>query len=101
MLLALAAQPAHGYAIVREVERRSGGRVMPGTGSFYEVMQRLRSDGLIAEQRPEPGADARRRSYALTALGRAVLAAEAARLESLVNETRQLGVLATPRGARS
>ena len=82
-LLALAAGPAHGYAIAREVEEVTRGRVRMGPGTLYGSLQRMRDDGLVeeAENPGDEGAHAdRRRYYALTPLGRAVLEAEGARL---------------------
>ena len=96
VLLALGDAPLHGYAIVRAVRERSGGKVDPGTGSFYSVVHGLSDLGLI-EAADHPGGleDDRRRYYALTPLGRAVLRAEAARLKSLVLEVERLGPAAS------
>ena len=90
VLLALGSGPAHGYALVKEVRRRSDGAVDPGTGSFYSVIRRLEEDGLLEEVDDPESADARRRCYAMTTLGRAVLSAEARRMEGLLAETRRL-----------
>jgi DNA-binding PadR family transcriptional regulator len=100
VLLALADAPLHGYAIVRAVRERSGGAVDPGTGSFYSVIHGLSDQGLIAEADHPDGEDDRRRYYAVTPLGRAVLRAEAARLKSLVLEVEGLGAASTKSGAR-
>jgi DNA-binding PadR family transcriptional regulator len=83
LLLALNGEPLHGYAIMKEVERASGGRVRIEAGSLYRVIARLLGSRLIeeaekADDRPRPGQP--RRSYALTELGRAVARAEARRL---------------------
>ncbi len=94
VLLTLAEGPGHGYAIIREVERRSDGLVSPGTGSFYEVMRKLRADGLIEDSPSPAGDDARRKHYRLTRLGADVLRLEAARLETLLREARRIGFLA-------
>ena len=87
ILMALADRPRHGYAIIRDVEVRSDGRVLLQTGALYRTLRRLLQDGLIAE-RPAPrdadSADERRRYYEPTRLGRAVLDAELARLARLV-----------------
>ena len=86
ILLALGAGPAHGYAIGKEVEARSGGRLDPTTGALYQALRRLREEGLVAPLAvpPEPDADARRKYFALTPEGRRAVAAEARRLEELV-----------------
>lgn len=90
LLLSLAEEPAHGYALVQRVRERSGGMIDPGTGSFYSVVRALSDDGLIEEvESPEPSADSRRRYYAVTPFGRAVLVAEAHRLEELLAATRR------------
>lgn len=99
VLLALTETPLHGYAIVRAVRERSGGKVDPGTGSFYSVIHGLSDLGLIEAADRPGGEDDRRRYYALTSLGRAVLRAEAARLKSLVLEVERLGAAARS-GAR-
>ena len=80
VLLSLAAGEAHGYAIAREVERRCAPEMRPSTGSLYLAIGRLDANGLIREV----GAEGRRTIYRLTALGRRVAEAEAARLQSLV-----------------
>jgi DNA-binding PadR family transcriptional regulator len=90
VLLSLAESPAHGYALVERIRERSGGLVDPGTGSFYSIVRNLSDDGLIAET--EGGDDRRRRTYALTRLGEAVLVAESDRLAAQVAAARKLGM---------
>ena len=89
VLLALAEGPSHGYAIGKDVEERSGGRLDPTTGTLYQVLQRLATDGLIAATRSPAGADERRKYFLLTAHGRRTAAAEAARLDALVRVARK------------
>ena len=99
ILLALADCEKHGYAIMREVEETSGGRMLMGPGTLYGAIKRLLRAGLIAEadERPDPSLDdSRRRYYALTELGRRVLAAEAERLENLVEIARRRDLLGAP-----
>lgn len=95
ILVALAGEVLHGYAIMKAVEEQSGGRVRTGTGTLYAALQRMEDDALIAERVPQEaaGADARRRYYGLTDLGRSVARAEAARLAALLDlaARRQLG----------
>lgn len=106
VLLALADGDRHGYAIIKEVEERSGGTVRLRTGTLYTLLQRLLGEQLIGESESgvadvrmgEPGgpaarADSRRRYYRLTALGDAVLRAEAQRLEGLIGDARRKHVL--------
>jgi DNA-binding PadR family transcriptional regulator len=91
ILLSLAAGPKHGYAIMKEVAALSQDRVQLSTGTLYGALKRLLAGAWIAraeEDRP-PEADAegpgrRRRYYALSDRGRALLEAEVARLRSLV-----------------
>ncbi len=90
ILLALADGERHGYAIMQEVEARSDGEVKIGPGTLYGAIRRLLEQGAIEEVEtpPDPEEDARRRYYALTDFGRAVLVAEADRLEALVKAVR-------------
>jgi DNA-binding PadR family transcriptional regulator len=94
VLLALADSDRHGYGIILEIADRTGGAVRLSTGTLYTALARLVTSGLVVEssRRPAAGDDERRRYYRLTALGRAVLAAETSRLESLVRQARQKGV---------
>ena len=88
ILLAISDGARHGYAIIKEVEVRSGGDVMLSTGTLYAAMKRLLGDGLIDETDSGKGVvnvDERRRYYCLTALGRKVARAEVNRMVELVN----------------
>ncbi|HSJ95783.1 MAG TPA: helix-turn-helix transcriptional regulator, partial [Myxococcota bacterium] len=82
----LAEQPDHPYRLVQRIRERSGGRLDPGTGSFYTVLAQAERQGLIRESRSQP--DGRRRTYEVTALGRRVLEAEADRLRIQLRETQ-------------
>ena len=95
VLLALAGEDLHGYAILKEVELRTGGKVRLSTGTLYGIIKRLLSDGLIGElrQRPTVHDDERRRYYRLTPQGRELAAAEAARLEKVVALARSRNLL--------
>lgn len=91
ILLAIGPEERHGYAIMQEVRRITGGAVKLGPGAIYTTIKRLLADGLIEEndERPDPELDdQRRRYYRLTALGRSVAAAEARQLEALVSAAR-------------
>lgn len=91
ILLALAGDEKHGYAIMQEVEEISEGQVNIGPGTLYGTIKRLSKDDLIveSEERPDPEMDdQRRRYYQLTPLGRKVLRAEAQRLARLVTQAR-------------
>jgi len=82
ILIALAGEDLHGYALMQEIEQQSGGALKPGTGSLYTALQRLMDDDLIGESkdRPRPDEDQRRRFYTLTEGGRRAARMEAARL---------------------
>ena len=91
VLLALADGDKHGYAILKEVARRSDGKVKLRTGTLYTVLRRFETDGLVSEieERPDPSLDdERRRYYRLTDRGRAVAVAETERLDELVRQAR-------------
>lgn len=89
LLLALAEEPAHAYGLVQAIREQSDGAIDPGTGSFYSMIRQAVDQGLIQDAPPERDADARRRRYAITALGRRVLEAEASRLETQLAATRR------------
>ena len=89
VLLALGEGPAHGYAIGKDVEERSGGRLDPTTGALYQALRRLAEDGLITEVEGPKDVDARRRYFSLSGKGRRAAAAEAARLDALVRTARK------------
>jgi DNA-binding PadR family transcriptional regulator len=83
VLIVLSAGPAHGYAIMAEVERETGRALGPGT--MYAALARLEQRGLIEAL---PAAD-RRRPYRLTDLGARALEAELSRLEGLASRGRE------------
>ena len=91
VLIALADGEKHGYAIIKEVQRRTGGRLRLGAGTLYALVRRFLEQGVIEEssERPDPALDdERRRYYRLTAFGRTVAEAEAGRLEELIRMAR-------------
>jgi DNA-binding PadR family transcriptional regulator len=89
ILLALAAEDLHGYAIMQEVARQSEGRYKLGPGTLYDNLQRLLDQGLVREMgRRASDTDSRRRYYRLNAAGQSVLAAEVKRLEGVIREAR-------------
>jgi len=94
ILLALTGEERHGYGIILDVAERTRGELRLGTGTLYTAIAGLAESGLVAEssRRPSRDDDSRRRYYKLTALGRAVLEAETARLEALVQLARRNGV---------
>lgn len=100
LMIALARRPMHGYAIRQEVERRTEGEIRLWPATLYGLLSELSDEGLIEETKSPAGEgdDPRRRYYAITAEGRHVLAAEAARLEKLARLARSS---LTPRKARA
>jgi DNA-binding PadR family transcriptional regulator len=91
VLVALADGEKHGYAIGKEVARRTDGQVQLRAATLYTVIKRLLEDGLIEESatRPDPALDdERRRYYRLGDKGRRVAVAEAERLEATVRQAR-------------
>jgi DNA-binding PadR family transcriptional regulator len=82
VLLSLADQPRHGYAILKDVESISGGRVLLSTGTLYGALQRLLDDAWI-ERVKEDNAPRDRRTYRLTPSGRQNLQMEVERMRNL------------------
>jgi DNA-binding PadR family transcriptional regulator len=104
ILLALADEDRHGYAVMQQVSIESGGAIRLGPGTLYGAIKRLLEYGYIREvaTRLDPALDdARRKYYRLTGAGREVAAAEAERLERLVllARSKQIGA-SKPRGSR-
>ena len=93
VLLSLASETRHGYGIIKNVEERTGGRLVLEAGTLYQAIKRLREEALIEEAAAPRGTDARRRYYGLTPLGRRVLRAESERLAELVEMARGARVL--------
>jgi DNA-binding PadR family transcriptional regulator len=99
VLLALADGDKHGYAIIKEVSRRTSGDVRLGAGTLYALVKRLLADVMIVEtdERPDPSLDdERRRYYRLTRFGRDVAIAEVRRLESIVSQAHAKKLLRVP-----
>ena len=94
ILLALADEDHHGYAIMRDIEDRTDGVVKVGPGMLYGSIKWLVADGFIEEAAAKGKAeDERRKYYRLTADGRGLLKAEASRLEAAVGLARSRRVL--------
>jgi DNA-binding PadR family transcriptional regulator len=88
VLLALTAGDLHGYGIMLEVARQSGGQYKIGPGTLYDNLKKLLSAGLVEElDAPDDGRT--RRKYRLTELGNGVLAAEVDRLTGVLREARR------------
>ena len=95
ILLAVTGESRHGYAIIQDVEARTGGALRLSPGTLYRSIQRMLDEGLIEESRERPAPeldDERRRYYRITALGSAIARAEAQRLNDLVGFARAAGL---------
>ncbi len=89
VLLSLADDDRHGYAIMKDVEDRTDGAVRLSTGTLYGIIKRLLADGWIAEARGRRSDDdERRRYYRLTPEGREAALVETARLERALTHAR-------------
>ena len=91
VLVALADGDKHGYAIGKDVARRTDGKVILRATTLYSVLKRALDDGLIEEsrERPDPSLDdERRRYYRLTDRGRKVAVAESERLTATLKLAR-------------
>ena len=102
VLIALADGEKHGYAIIKEVGRRTDGAIRLSAGTLYTLIRRFVQEGVIAEaaERPDPALDdERRRYYRITDFGRAVARAEAARMEATLDMARAKKLI--PKGRTS
>lgn len=86
ILLSLAHTPKHGYAIMKDVEDLSSGRIKFSTSTLYGALGRLLEQAWI--QQIEPAAPQEtgrpRKDYSLTDVGRRILSAEVSRLQGLL-----------------
>ena len=88
ILMAIADEDRHGYAIIQDIAARTGGALQMSAGTLYRSIQRMQEQGLIVEARERPAPeddDERRRYYRITPFGVAVARAEARRLTEMVN----------------
>jgi len=94
ILMAVAAEDRHGYAIIQDIEQRTDGALRLSAGTLYRSIQRMLEQGLLVEtnHRPAPELDdERRRYYRITPFGTKVARAEANRLHELVRMARASG----------
>lgn len=82
ILLSLAAQPRHGYAILLDTQTMSAGRVRLSTGTLYGALRRLLEDGWIERFQEEDNSRGKQ-AYRLTGLGRRNLQQEVSRMKQL------------------
>ncbi|HEY3380703.1 MAG TPA: PadR family transcriptional regulator [Vicinamibacterales bacterium] len=102
VLIALADGEMHGYAVIKDISRRTDGRLRLSAGTLYALIRRFVAEGVVEESdiRPAPSLDdERRRYYRLTDFGRDVARAEADRLEQLIGMARAKQLVPSPRRA--
>ena len=89
IILALSIEDLHGYAIMRQVEEQTGGRVRLGPGTLYSSIQTLLEEKLIQEVGlSEDTPSELRRYYRLTSAGRKVARSEADRMADVLRVAR-------------
>jgi DNA-binding PadR family transcriptional regulator len=102
ILVALAAEERHGYAIMQDVAQQTDGKLQLGPGTLYGCLKRMLAARLVEEsdERPDPALDdERRRYYRMTDLGRQVVRAEAQRLAGAVGAARARQLLSPAKAA--
>jgi DNA-binding PadR family transcriptional regulator len=96
ILVALAGDERHGYAIIKDVAARTGGALKLSAGTLYRSIDRMLEQGLIREVSARSGRDGddeRRRYYRITPFGRSVAVAEAGRLAQMLALARASGLV--------
>jgi DNA-binding PadR family transcriptional regulator len=105
ILLTLSKERKHGYAILKDVEALSEGRVVLSTGTLYGALARLLDQGVIRKSTDDSGGDSSgsksksgsvdirvRKYYELTQFGRRVLEVEINRMSTiLATASKELG----------
>src|SRR5579864_2846189 len=94
ILMAVADEDRHGYAIIQDVAALTNGELKLSAGTLYRSIQRMLEQGLLVETRDRPRPeedDERRRYYRITPYGTTVARAEARRLTQLVKLAQQSG----------
>ncbi len=89
VLLALTGGELHGYGILLEVARQSGGQYKMGPGTLYDNIKKLLKLGLVEESAAAKSESEQRRRYRLTQMGSGLLAAETERLAGVLREARR------------
>ncbi len=98
ILFALTSGQRHGYGIVKEADRGSGGTGRLDPANLYRSIKRLIRDGLVADEGQLDGEASdtdRRRYYAISEMGRRVVSLEAARLAELADAARARKLIGT------
>jgi DNA-binding PadR family transcriptional regulator len=89
ILLSLAEQPRHGYALLKDIESLSEGRVRLSTGTLYGALRRLLDDGLI-ERFEQEDTSREKQAYRLAPGGRKILEAELHRMKQITEAAARL-----------
>ncbi|HVN56458.1 MAG TPA: helix-turn-helix transcriptional regulator [Anaerolineaceae bacterium] len=91
ILLSLASAPRHGYAILKDVQQLSDGRITISVSTLYTSLKRLLEQGWIERvERDTPDESGRpRKEYRLTRAGHRILSSETTRLQGLLQAARQ------------
>lgn len=95
ILLSLAGEERHGYAIIKDVEASTNGDLRLSPGTLYRSIQRMLEDGLIVESGRRPARaldDERRRYYRITPVGIAAARTELRRLAEMIRIGRERGL---------
>ena len=95
ILLSLAEEERHGYAIIKDVEASTNGELRLSPGTLYRSIQRMLEEGLIVESGRRPARaldDERRRYYRITQTGIAAARAELRRLAEMIRIGRERGL---------
>jgi DNA-binding PadR family transcriptional regulator len=85
ILLSLTPGKKHGYAIMKDVETISDGRITLGTGTLYGALKRLLDNDWIERIEIESSNQRERKAYQLTDLGQKITSAETERVQSLAH----------------
>jgi DNA-binding PadR family transcriptional regulator len=104
ILMAVAYEDRHGYAIIQDVEARTGGELKLSAGTLYRSIQRMLEQGLLVETRERPAPkddDERRRYYRITPHGEEIARAEARRLSQLLKMARASGFVTSKEAGRA
>ena len=95
ILVAVADEDRHGYAVIKDVAARTGGALTLSPGTLYRSIDRMVQLGLIREISSRPARDmddGRRRYYRITPFGREVAMAESGRLAQMLDLARAKGL---------
>ena len=95
ILVALSQDERHGYAIMQEIEDRTGGEFTIGAGSLYRSIKQLVDAGLIQALEQKASDHSQRRRYRLTAAGRRRAASEARVFDNIVSWARDAHLLSS------